>query len=106
MLYAVARLRIDDDDKSPLLPVGMFVAADIRGRKVEGVIRLPRSAMRDNNQVLVVDAENHLNFRQVSILRLEHDDILVSSGLKNGELVCISPLQTVVDGMPVKPIIE
>lgn len=106
MLYAVARLRINDDDKSPLLPVGMFVAADIRGRKVEGVIRLPRSAMRDNNQVLVVDAENRLNFRQVSILRLEHDDILVSSGLKNGELVCISPMQTVVDGMPVRPIIE
>jgi RND family efflux transporter MFP subunit len=106
MLYGVARLRINNDEDSPLLPVGMFIAADIRGRKVENVIRLPRSAMRDDNQVLVVDTQNRLNFRQVSLLRLEHDDILVSAGLSDGELVCISPMQTVVDGMHVKPVIE
>ena len=62
--------------------------------------------MRDDNQVLVVDSENRLHFRQISLLRLEHDDILVSSGLKSGELVCISPMQTVVEGMLVKPVIE
>lgn len=106
MVYGVARVRIEIDDDSPLLPVGMFVAADIRGRKVDNVIRLPRTAMRDDNEVLVVDAENRLHFRQVSLLRLEHDDILVSSGLQDGELVCISPMQTVVEGMLVKPLIE
>ncbi len=106
MVYGVARLRLEDDEESPLLPVGMFVQAEIRGRKVENVIRLPRSAMRDNNQVLVVDADNRLHFRQISLLRLEHDDILVSSGLKSGELVCTSPMQTVVEGMLVKPVME
>ncbi|MCB1703240.1 MAG: efflux RND transporter periplasmic adaptor subunit [Halioglobus sp.] len=106
MVYGVARLRLDNDDESPVLPVGMFVQADIRGRRVEDVIRLPRSAMRDNNQVLVVDADDRLHFRQVSLLRLEHDDILVSSGVHNGERVCISPMQTVVEGMLVKPVFE
>ena len=106
MVYGVARLHLEDDDESPLLPVGMFVQADIRGRKVENVFRLPRSAMRDNNQVLIVDINNQLHFRQVTLFRLEHDDVLVSEGLSNGELVCISPLQTVVDGMSVKPIVE
>jgi RND family efflux transporter MFP subunit len=105
MVYGVARLRLEESDDTPLLPVGMFVHADIRGRKVEDVIRLPRSAMRDDNEVLVVDAQNRLHFRQISLLRLEHDDILVSAGLKDGELVCISPMQTVVEGMPVKPVI-
>ncbi len=106
MVYGVARMRMEVGEESPLLPVGMFVQADIRGRKVEQVMRLPRSAMRDDNEVLIVDAQNRLHFRQVSLLRLEHDDILVSSGVKDGELVCISPMQTVVDGMLVKPIIE
>lgn len=106
MVYGVARLQIDDDEESPILPVGLFVQADIRGRSVENAIRLPRSAMRDDNQVLVVDSDNRLRFRQVSLLRLEHDDILVSGGLTDGELVCISPLQTVVDGMLVKPLLE
>jgi RND family efflux transporter MFP subunit len=106
MVYGVARLRLDDGDDAPLLPVGMFVHADIQGRKVDDAIRLPRSAMRDDNQVLVVDDGNRLHFRQISLLRLEHDDILVSAGLQDGELVCVSPMQTVVEGMLVKPVIE
>ena len=107
MLYGVARLRMDINGIDALpVPVGMFVQAEIRGRKVENVFRLPRSAMRDNNQVLVVDSDDRLNFRQVSILRLEHDEMLIDKGLSEGELVCISPLQTVVEGMLVKPFIE
>jgi RND family efflux transporter MFP subunit len=104
MIYGVTRLRIDTADDSPLLPVGMFVRAEIRGQQVADVIRLPRSAMRDNNQVLVVDDDNRLRFRQVSLLRLEHDDMLVQEGLSDGERVCISPMQTVVEGMLVKPV--
>ena len=106
MVYGVARLAIEESEESPILPVGLFVQADIRGRSVEHVIRLPRSAMRDDNQVLVVGSDNRLHFRQVSLLRLEHDDILISEGLKDGERICISPLQTVVDGMLVKPVVE
>lgn len=106
MLYGVTRLQQDLDETRPILPVGLFVHADIKGRLAEGVVRLPRSAMRDDNQVLVVDAENRLHFRKVSVMRLEHDDMLVESGLKNGELVCISPLQTVVEGMHVSPIMQ
>jgi RND family efflux transporter MFP subunit len=107
MLYGVARLRMDVNGEDALpVPVGMFVQAEIRGDRVENVIRLPRSAMRDNNQVLVVDENNRLNFRQVSILRLEHDEMLVDAGLQEGELVCVSPLQTVVEGMLVEPFLE
>lgn len=106
MVYGVARLRLDDKDESPILPVGMFVQAEIQGRRVENAIRLPRSAMRDDNQVLVVDNENRIHFRQISLLRLEHDDMLVSDGLQQGEMVLVSPMQTVVEGMLVKPIVE
>jgi RND family efflux transporter MFP subunit len=106
MVYGVTQLRIEDNGESPMLPVGMFVQADIRGARVDNVVRLPRSAMRDNNQVLVVDQESRLRFRQVSLLRLEHDDMLIQEGLADGELVSVSPLQTVVDGMHVQPVIE
>jgi multidrug efflux pump subunit AcrA (membrane-fusion protein) len=104
MIYGVTRLDMEQNDNNPMLPAGLFVQAEIRGRRVEDVIRLPRSAMRDNNQVLVVDDQNRLHFRQVSLLRLEHDDMLVKDGLADGELVCISPMQTVVDGMLVNPV--
>jgi RND family efflux transporter MFP subunit len=105
MIYGVSRL--DNNTMADLpIPVGLFVQAEIRGRKVDNVVRLPRSALRDNNQILVVDADNRLRFRRVSILRLEHDDVLIHDGLTDGEMVCISPLQTVVEGMSVTPVTE
>ena len=106
MLYGVVRLPSMRDEQSWPIPVGLFVQAEIRGRKVDNVVRLPRSALRDRNQVLVVDSDNRLHFRQIKILRLEHEDVLISDGLSDGELVTISPLQTVVDGMRVRPVIE
>ena len=104
MLYGVARVKTEYSKEKPPLVVGLFVKADIEGRAVEDVIRLPRSAIRDDNQLLVVDQEDRLRFRKVKILRVEYDDVLVSGGLVAGERVCISPLQVVVDGMKVKPL--
>jgi RND family efflux transporter MFP subunit len=106
MLYGVTRLASNENEDTPVIPVGLFVQAEIRGQRVDKVMRLPRSSMRDNNQVLVVDSEQRLRFRHVSILRLEHDEVLISEGLVEGELVCISPMQTVVDGMRVKPVFQ
>ena len=108
MAYGVARFANPSNEDSPSVaaPVGLFVQASIRGRKVENVVRLPRSVIRDNNQLLIVDQDNRLHFRDVSILRLEHDEVLIDSGLEDGELVCLSPMQTVVEGMRVQPVFE
>ena len=51
--------------------------------------------------MLVVDEESRLRFREVSIARYEQDRILIQSGLKEGDIVNISPIQAVVDGMEV-----
>ncbi len=106
MIYGVTRLLSMRDKDSLPIPVGLFVQAEIRGRKVDNVIRLPRSAIRDNDQVLVVDEDNRLRFRNVTILRLEHEDVLISGGITDGEMISVSPLQTVVDGMLVRPVTQ
>lgn len=93
--------------KKPIpLPVGLFVQAEIIGRRVDDIIALPRSVVRNNNQILVVDAENKMYFREVEIFRLEENRVLISGGLLPGEFICTSPIQAVVDGMSVQPIIE
>ncbi len=104
MIYAVARIRNDELADMPRLVIGLFVQAEIQGRLIEQVIRLPRSALRDANQVLVVNVDSRLSFRQVTVLRVEHDEVLISHGLDNGERVCVSPLQTVVEGMLVQAV--
>ncbi len=88
------------------LPIGLFVRAEIQGKQVDDLIALPRSVIRNNNQVLVVDAENKMYFRDVEIFRLEEERVLISGGLLPGELICISPIQAVVNGMSVQPVRE
>jgi len=88
------------------LPIGLYVQAEITGRQVDNIIVLPRNVIRSNNQVLVVDAENKIYFRDVEILRLEEDRVLISGGILPGELICISPIQAVYNGMSVQPIKE
>ncbi len=94
------------DGLRPPLAVGLFVNAEIAGRSAEQVTLVPRSAMRDGSRLLVVDEENRLRYRDVEVLRIDRDDVLIRAGLLAGERVCISQLQTVVEGMQVRPILE
>ena len=88
------------------LPIGLFVEARIAGKLVEDIISLPRSAIGNNSQVLVVYAENKMYYRDLDIFRLEQDRVLISGGLVPGEKICTSPIQAVVDGMSVRPVLE
>lgn len=84
------------------LPVGLYVEASILGKTVDNLYALPREVIRSGNRVLIVDAENRLRFREVEILRLENERVLIASGLRPGERICMSPIQAVVDGMLVQ----
>jgi multidrug efflux pump subunit AcrA (membrane-fusion protein) len=86
--------------------VGLFVRAEIEGRVAEDVIAVPRSAMRNDERILIVDDDDRLRFRDVDVLRIQHDDVLIRMQLGPGERICVSPLQVVVDGMRVQPIEE
>ncbi len=88
--------------RRPPLAVGMYVEAEIAGRTVRNVAVVPRAAMRGRDRVLVVDAGDRLSFREIDILRATTDAIYVRSGLAEGELVVVSPLDTPTEGMRVQ----
>ncbi|MDE0884306.1 MAG: efflux RND transporter periplasmic adaptor subunit [Myxococcota bacterium] len=93
-------------DTRPPLAVGLFVRAEIAGPPAQNAIALPRSAIRNNQQVLVVDEGNRLFQREVEIIRIDHEEVLVRIALAEGERICTSPIQIVIDGMQVQPITE
>lgn len=93
-------------EKQIPLPIGLYVQATIEGKRVDDLIALPRTVIRNNNQVLVVDSENKMYYREVEIYRLEESRVLISGGLLPGEFICTSPIQAVVDGMSVQPVRE
>jgi len=102
MVHVVAR--VTNAGASVPLPVGLFVNADIEGVEANDIVDLPRNALRRGNRVVVVDEEDRLQYRQIVPLRLYRDRVLIEDGLRAGERVCISPLQTVIEGMRVQPV--
>ncbi len=86
----------------PPLAVGLFVDAEIHGRLVEDLVVLPRSALRENNQVLVADSDNRLLFRPVTVLRIVGEQAYISAGLAEGERVVVSPMNNALEGMTVR----
>lgn len=105
MVHAIAEVKDpygrSSDRSRPPLAVGMFVEAEIKGKWVNDVVVVPRSVLR-RNQVPVVDQTDRLYYRKVDILRAEHDKLLIVSGLSEGERVCVSVLQTPIEGMKVQ----
>lgn len=106
LVHAVARVtdpygRGEVADRPPLA-VGLYVRAEIDGRRAKDVAVLPRAALRASGQVLVVDDDERLRFRDVVVLRKTRDAIVVGTGLAVGERVCVSPLEAVTEGMKVR----
>ena len=104
MVQLVARVNIRPED--PPLSVGLFVEAEIEGLDADNIVVLPRTALRNNNQVMIVDSEDKLRYRTIEPLRLYQDNVLIQGGLQSGDRVCVSPIQTPVDGMTVAPVME
>ena len=90
------------DGTRPPLAVGLFVDVEIEGRRVEDAVVLPRPALREGNQVYVIDAEDRLRIRPVEVLRENGDEVVITAGLSAGERVSISPLRGAVEGMAVR----
>jgi RND family efflux transporter MFP subunit len=86
--------------RPPLLP-GTFVDVRIFGRTLEDVVAVPRFAIHDGDRVWVF-ADGALEIREVGIVRADREQTLVSSGLGAGDLVIVSSLDAVTDGMTIR----
>jgi RND family efflux transporter MFP subunit len=97
---------LSDEERRGRMPlaVGLFVEAEIMGRKVDSAVELPRAALRADDKVLVVDAESKLYARPVDLLRVEADRVIVGDGLQAGDRVVVTPLRVAIDGMRVRAV--
>ena len=90
------------DPNRPPLAVGMYVDAEIEGRRFGRLAVVPRAALRGRDQVMLVDDESRLRFRTIDILRLTTSSIYVRDGLQDGERVAVSTVDSPTDGMLVQ----
>jgi RND family efflux transporter MFP subunit len=94
------------ETRTPPLPIGMFVSADIESRKITSAVQLPRSSVHfmDGNIKLVylLNKDNTLSSRKVTVLREAGETVVIRDGIENGDKVIVTPLAQVWEGMNVK----
>ncbi len=88
-------------EQTPLL-VGMFVDVDIQGAELDDVRILPRSALRQGKVIWVASQAGILHVRQVQLIRMRGEEVLVRVALAPDERIIVSQLNGVTDGMKVR----
>ena len=84
------------------LRIGTFVEASIEGKLANDIYVLPRGVLRPGGKVWVVDDKNTIQPRIVTVLRADEESIFVEAGLEDGQLICLTPLESPLPGTQVK----
>ena len=90
------------DGRRPPLLIGEYVRVEIEGAPLHDVYRIPRFALRNDNQVWLLNKEEKLAIRPVETLWRDEEFVFVRDGLRPDDLLVISALAAPVDGMQLR----
>lgn len=100
MVTLIARITTADD-QLPLEP-GVWLDAVITGRELSGVATLPESVVGHDGGVWLVDPQQRLIRRKVSVLYRDDHQVYVSSGLSEGDQVVLAGNLRLMEGAEVR----
>ncbi|WOI58067.1 efflux RND transporter periplasmic adaptor subunit [Palleronia sp. LCG004] len=103
----VVLLRMAFDNPDGLLLPGMYVQVEMPTRTAENVFLVPQEGVsrdrRGNPTALVVNADNVVESRELTILQDRGADWIVEAGLEAGDRVIVAGLQKAAPGATVTP---
>lgn len=106
LIYAVVEVRDpylrSNNEAGVPLRFGQFVQAVISGTDARSLIVIPRSLLRLDGTVLVVDSNNQLQIKKVDIARSSPESVYIAGGLEDGDRVVRSAVPNPYNGMPVR----
>ena len=94
--------RLDTSESSDSLRPGAFVEVRIPERLYPDTVRLPETVLYNGDSVFVVTGESTLKRRPVTVAAFDGDDVLISSGLEQGESVLVTRLTGAEEDQPVR----
>ena len=102
-LIAVFKNDFIETDK-PNLPIGLFVEAKIDGITLKNIFEIPINSISKDNEVYIVDKDNQLELRKLTVLKKYSEFVIIKDGLKAGERIVTSKLSTASNGIKVNPV--
>jgi RND family efflux transporter MFP subunit len=93
----------DGRPQVPLLP-GTFVEAEIEGRLLDQVLRLPRSALYSRDKLLTVDEHNKTTVQRVRVLRRSEDYVWVQAAVAEETFIALEKQSLTPAGTLVEPL--
>jgi len=94
---------VEDQNNFPLVE-GMFCRVTFFGRKLDNAMKIPWQAVQLDGDVYVVDTAGLLAGRKVEVYCSSGEDLVVTGGLRKGEVLVVQKLpRGVVNGMKINP---
>jgi membrane fusion protein (multidrug efflux system) len=100
------QVRVQVPNPQSLLRAGQLVRVIMPSLTQKQAFRIPQQAvqeMQGKRSVLVVDAENKVQYREVAATTRSGNDWIVESGLTPGEMIVVEGTGKARPGAPVKP---
>jgi len=89
----------------PLL-LDSYIRAEIDCGPVARVYRLPRTAVREEDRLWLMDQEERLEIRPVEIAWKDRDHVYLRDGLESGERVVTSNISVPAAGIKLRPLAD
>jgi membrane fusion protein, multidrug efflux system len=106
VIYAVAQVedpyQRQAGNKTEVLRFGRFVQANILGNSTSDVIVIPRHLLLAQQQVLVIDSEQQLQFRSVVVERSDEHFAYIRQGFQADDLLAMSAIANPLAGTVVR----
>jgi len=84
------------------LAVGLFVEAELAGRRIDNAFVLPRGALRGSDEIYVATDERTLDIRTATVLQATRERVVLTGGVREGERVITSAVRGAAQGMPLR----
>jgi len=95
-----------ESDEDLPLKLNQYVGAEIQGHRLEEVYVIPRSALRNHDEVIIIGADGTISRRSVKVIWKQGEDIVINEGIADNELLCLTPMLFAADGTTVIPWVE
>ncbi|MEE9335853.1 MAG: efflux RND transporter periplasmic adaptor subunit [Granulosicoccaceae bacterium] len=102
----IARVKIPSSNDLATLRAGQFVQARINGETLDDVYVVPRTAVREGSEVLLLEERKKIQRRPVNVVWRDETNSVIDAGLNQGQILVLTSLPIVANGTPVLATID